>query len=192
MRVAMSPLTTTGFFVAAISAVAHLTAQPSRPASRACELLSPTELGTAVGGSLGPQSGSERPYKKNPMVDHDGVLYTCSQTVGVRRVTIVLNKSAVTAAGKRFAEAGAKGAESALKEQGFQVQAKEIGGSRCMTIRPPAGSTSVDPDRLGTNCVRETASNVVSVTVGLIGAVDAVPMEKVAALAEKAASRVAQ
>jgi hypothetical protein len=186
----MSALVTVGFPVIAIWSMALWTGQPSRAASKACELLSATELGAAVGGSLGPQSGSERPYKKNPMVDHDGVLSTCSETVGSRKVTIVLNKSAVTAEGKRFAEAGAKGAESALREQGFQVQAKDIGGSRCMTIVPPAGSTSVDPDRLGTNCVRETGPNVVSVTVGLIGAVDPVPMEKVAALAEKAASRV--
>jgi hypothetical protein len=181
---------TIGFRVVAIWSMALPTAQPSRAAAKACELLTATELGTAVGGNVGQQSGAQKPYTKNPMVDHAGVLYTCSETVGVRKVTIVLNTAAVTASGKQFAEAGARGAESALREQGFQVQAKEVGGSRCMTILPPAGSRSVDADRLGTNCVRETGPYVVSVTVGLIGAVDPVPMEKVAALAEKAAARV--
>lgn len=187
----MSPLATLSFLVIAIWPLAGAAEQPSHTSLRACELLTAAELETAVGGSVAQQSGSEKPYRKNPMIDHDGILSTCSETVGARKVTVVFNTAPVTAEGKRFAETGAKGAESALHEEGYQVQAKEIRGSRCMTILPPAGSKSTaDTARLGTNCTREKGPYVVSITIGPAGSGDALSMEKVAALAEKAASRV--
>ncbi|HEY6250606.1 MAG TPA: hypothetical protein VI685_11650, partial [Candidatus Angelobacter sp.] len=76
-----------------------------------------------------------------------------------------------------------------LRKQGYQVQAKEVGGSQCFTVLPPDSSkyTSV---LVGTSCGREKGPYSVSVKVGATGPNDVASMEKVAALTEKAASRV--
>jgi hypothetical protein len=161
-------------------------------ALKACNLLTPPELQAAVGGSVSHPSGEARPYHKNPVVDHDGVLYTCSEVAGTRHITIHYNASPVTAQGKKFAETGARNAEEELRNQGYQIQNKDVNGSRCTTLLPPANSkaTVVDESMLGTACVREKGPYVVSITVSATSQSDLLPMEKVASLVEKAVSRV--
>src|SRR5580704_3415889 len=142
-------------------AAGSLTAQQN--ALKACDLLTPPELQAAVGGSVSHPSGEARPYHKNPVVDHDGVLYTCSEVAGTRHITIHYNASPVTAQGKKFAETGARNAEEELRNQGYQIQNKDVNGSRCTTLLAPANSkaTAVDESMLGTACVREKGPYVV-------------------------------
>jgi hypothetical protein len=171
-------------------AAGSLTAQQN--ALKACDLLTPPELQAAVGGSVSHPSGEARPYHKNPVVDHDGVLYTCSEVAGTRHITIHYNASPVTAQGKKFAETGARNAEEELRNQGYQIQNKDVNGSRCTTLLAPANSkaTAVDESMLGTACVREKGPYVVSITVSASSQSDLLPMEKVTSLVEKAVSRV--
>ena len=158
---------------------------------KGCNLLTPAELSAAIGGSVGHALGQERPYKKfPPMIDHDGVVYTCTEAVGTHKVVIHYNTSPVTAAGKKFALDHSKEAEDDLRKQGYQIQTKDLSGSHCTTIVPGAGTKDTLEDVVGTACVREKGPYVVSVYVSATGTSDMLSMERVGALTEKAVSRV--
>ena len=158
---------------------------------KACNLLTPTELGAVIGGSVAYTSGRGRPYKKFPPVtDHQGIVYTCSEDVGTHKVEIHYNTLPVTAAGKKFAEDHAKEAEDDLRNDGYQVQTRDLSGAHCTTILPGSGAKNAVEGAVGTACVLEKGLYVLSVYVSATGASDVCSMEKVASLVEKAASRV--
>lgn len=158
---------------------------------KACNLLTPTELSAVIGGSVAHASGRGRPYKKlSPVTDHDGIVYTCSEDVGMHRVEIHYNTSPVTAAGKKFAQDHAREAEEELRNQGYQVQTRDLSGAHCTSILPGSGAKNAVEGAVGTACVLEKGLYVLSVYVSATGASDVCSMEKVASLVEKAASRV--
>lgn len=150
---------------------------------KACTLLTPAELSTAVGGSVGHATGIFSP--KNPRLGRNGDFWSCDQMVGVRKVWIFYNTVPVTEEAKKQQQE----MQDRLRKQGYQVQTKEVSGSQCFTVLPPADSkyTSVT---VGTSCGREKGPYSVAVKVGATGPKDVASMEKVAALTEKAASRV--
>jgi hypothetical protein len=187
----MPALITVGFLVIAIWPNAAAGEQAPHASLKACELLTPVELEAAIGGSFSQQSGTEQAYTKNRFLDHDGVFCGCEETVGTRHVTLRITTTPTAADAKKSAETGFKDTEDALRAQGLHVQAKDIGGVRCMTaLRPTGPSQVVNADMLGTYCVREKGTYAISIQVGATGSGDALPIEKVAALAERAASRV--
>ncbi len=75
-----------------------------------------------------------------------------------------------------------------LRNQGYQIQERELNGSRCATRIPPGGAkgAGLAPQ---TSCERERGPYQVIVAVDVTGANDLVSLEKVALLVEKAASR---
>lgn len=150
---------------------------------KACTLLTPAELSTAVGGSVGHATGIFTP--KNPRLGRNGDFWSCDQMVGMRKVWIFFNTLPATEEGKKLQQQMQDG----LRKQGYQVQAKEVSGSQCFTVLPPDSSkyTSV---LVGTSCGREKGPYSVAVKVGATGPNNVASMEKVAALTEKAASRV--
>lgn len=149
---------------------------------RACNLLTPTELSSAIGGSLGHPTGIFTP--KNPRLDRNGDFWSCQEMVGTREVWIFYNTLQVTEEGKKLGQE----MQDRLRKQGYDIENKDVGGSHCSTMVPPSGSKS---SLVGTDCWRDKGSSHVAVKVGATGANDLFPMEKVAALVEKASSRVA-
>ena len=157
---------------------------------KACDLLTPSELTAAIGGNVGNKSGTAIAYRKGQfgglLPDHDGVNYECSETVGMQRVTIRYSTSEMTAEGKKDSEAKAK--EFRESQKIFHIQYKNLNGSYCTMIVPI--DTSQLPGVPATTCQHEKGAYFVSVMVSAAGSSSALPMEKVAPLAEKAASRL--
>lgn len=157
---------------------------------KACDLLTPSELTAAIGGNVENKSGRATAYRKGQFgalgPDHDGVTYECSENVGTQRVTIRYSTSEVTAEGKKNSEARAK--EMRESQKIYHVEYKNLNGSNCTTIVPIESSPV--PGVPATTCQHEKGPYFVSVMVSVTGAGSALPMEKVALLAEKAASRL--
>ncbi len=156
-------------------------ASAQQDSMRACNLLTPTELSSAIGGSLGHPTGIFTP--KNPRLDRNGDFWSCQETVGTHEVWIFYNTLQVTEEGKKLGHE----MQDRLRKQGFQIQNKEVSGSHCSTMVLPAGSKS---SLVGTDCWRDKGPSHVAIKVGATGPNDLFPMEKVASLTEKAASRV--
>jgi hypothetical protein len=167
------------FLVVLIWPAAALAQQDSM---KACNLLSPAELGAAIGGSVGHPMGIFTP--KNPKQGRNGDFWSCEQTVGTRKVWIFYNTLQVTEEGKKQQQE----LTERLRKQGYQIQEKELNGSRCATRVPP-GSVKGSGLALETSCGREKGPYQVIVAVDVTGANDLVSLEKVASLTEKAASR---
>jgi hypothetical protein len=162
-----------------------------QPSQKACDLLTRAELEAAIGGSVAPPSGKEIPYKKSDRIDHDGILYECSEIFDGRVVTIKYSTSQVTAEARQRALAIAKDAQDSMRKQGFEVQTKDINRSKCTTIvEPPNPKGPPGPGMPQTACLREKGGYFVSITVAADGSSEVVSMEKVAGLTEKAASRI--
>lgn len=159
------------------------TAASAQQDMKACTLLTPTELSTAVGGNVGHATGIFTP--KNLRLGRNGDFWSCDQMVGMRKVWIFFNTAPVTEEGKKLQQQ----MQDSLRQQGYQVETKEVSGSQCFTVLPRDASkyTSV---LVGTSCGREKGPYSVAVKVGATGPNDVASMEKVAALTEKAASRV--
>jgi hypothetical protein len=75
------------------------------------------------------------------------------------------------------------------EKEGYQIQVKDLSGSLCSTMLQPASSKDT-LKIVGTNCGRDKGPYHVLVIVDATGPNDLISMEKVAALAEKAAQRV--
>ena len=161
-----------------------------QPSQKACDLLTPAELGSVIGGNAGHASGKEIPYHKNPQlgIEHEGVLYECVQSVGARKATVRYSTSGGAAESKKKAEAVAKDAQKVMENLGYQVQFNDVGGSHCTTLLPFAGAKGNELIPVGTTCVLEKGEYFVSIQVS--GTNDVLPAEKVATLAEKAAARL--
>jgi hypothetical protein len=158
---------------------------------KACDLLTAAELQAATGGSVAHSSGTEAPYKKNEAIDHDGVLYECSEAVGTWNLSIKYSTSQVTPEARKKGLATAIEMQEAMRKDGYQVQTKNISGSKCSTIVEPASAKHPEATVLvQTACQLEKGPYFVSITVRPTRSRDLFPMEKVAALAEKAALRL--
>jgi hypothetical protein len=158
---------------------------------KACDLLTPAELQAATGGSVTHSSGKETPYTKNERIDHDGVLYECSEAVGTWNLSIKYSTSQVTPEARKKGLANTIEMQEAMRKDGYQVQTKDITGSKCSTIVEPANAKHPEATALvQTACLLEKGPYFVSVTVRPTRSRDLFPMEKLAALAEKAASRL--
>jgi hypothetical protein len=148
---------------------------------KACNLLTPAELSAGIGGSVGHATGIFSP--KNSY--RAGDFWSCEQTVGSRTVRIFCNTLAVTEEAKRLAQEQ----RERYGRQGYQIQEREFGSARCATTVLQAGAKDTF-EVLGTSCERQKGPYHVIVAVGTTGPNDIVPMENVASLVEKAASRV--
>jgi hypothetical protein len=156
---------------------------------RACNLLTPAELETAIGGHAAHGTETETPYKKSAHIDHDGVLYECKEPVGARRVTLRFTTTGISEEGKKQGADISNDAQKWMRDQGYQIQVKEVNGSRCTTILPFAGAKGNELLPVGTTCVLKKGAYMVSIAVSATGSSDVVSMEKLATLADKAASR---
>jgi hypothetical protein len=173
------------------AAVIWSTAAWTQQASQqACDLVTPTELAAAVGGSAGPGTGTATSYQKSARIDHDGVLYACSRQVGVRKVLVKYSTSPVTAEAKKRGLAESQEMQQAVRGLGYQVQTKEISGSHCTTVLLPGSAAPPPGAYVGTTCVHEQGPYFVSIAAGATASGDLVPMERVATLAGKAVSRL--
>jgi hypothetical protein len=153
---------------------------------KACNLLTPAELSAAIGGTSGQPMGTFSP--KNPQFHRDGDFWSCERTVGKRSVWIFYDTLRATEDGKKLAQ----DQEDRRRKEGYQIQKKELNGLRCATTIPPSGVKDLPPNRPlgGTECERAKGPYHVLITVEATGASDLLPLEKVAALVEKAASRL--
>jgi hypothetical protein len=150
---------------------------------KACNLLTATELSTALGGSVGHPMGIFTP--KNAKQGRNGDFWSCEETVGTRKVWIFYNTLQVTEEGKKLAQEQ----EDRFRKEGYQIQKKELNGSRCATRIPPgtAKGNGLAPQ---TSCEREKGPYQVIVAVEMTGANDLISMERVASLVEKATTRI--
>lgn len=147
---------------------------------KACNLLTPAELSAGIGGSVGHATRIFSPKNSYPAGD-----WSCEQTVGSRKVRIFCDTLPVTEEGKRLAQEQ----RERYGKQGYRIQERELGGSRCATIVLQAGAKDTFGIE-GTSCERQEGPYHIIVVVGATGPNDIVPMGNVASLAEKAASRV--
>ena len=169
-------------FVALLWPIA-VSAQQDGQQMKACNLLTPAELSAAIGGNAGQPMGTFSP--KNSQLHRDGDFWSCEETVGARNVWIFSNTLPLTAEGKKLAQEQ----NDRYRKQGYQIQERELSGSRCATTVPPGGAKNPVPPP-GTSCERDKGPYHIIVSVQATGANDLVPMEKVASLVEKAASRL--
>jgi hypothetical protein len=159
--------------------------QQDSPEMKPCKLLTPAELSTAIGGSVTDAHGTFS--GKSPQSPGD--FWSCDMTVGTRAVRIFYDTLPVTPDGKRLAQER----RDRLLKAGYRIQEKELNAARCSTTVPPRSATAALPPPqplTGTECQREKLPYHIVITVEAIGASDLVPMEKVAPLAEKVASRL--
>jgi hypothetical protein len=160
-----------------------VSAQDDSQHMKACTLLTPAEWTAAIGGSVGRPKGIFTP--PNPQFARNGDFWSCELTVGTRTVWIQYNTLPATEEGKKLA----RESQDHLRKEGYQIQVKDLNGSLCSTMLQPASSKDT-LKIVGTNCGRDKGPYHVLVIVGATGPNDLISMEKVAALAEKAASRV--
>jgi hypothetical protein len=147
---------------------------------KACNLLSAAELRAAVGGNVGHPSGIF--LAKNPRLARNGDSWSCEQMVGTRKVWILYNTLQATGEQEKQEQV----VQDQLRKAGYQIQIKEVSGSHCSTMLLPAGNGAL----VGTNCWRNKGTSHIAVKVGATGQNDLLPMERVAALVDKAASRM--
>jgi hypothetical protein len=157
-------------------------ASAQQDSMKACNLLTPAELGAAIGGSVGHPMGIFTP--KNAKQGRNGDFWSCEETVGARKVWIFYNTLQVTEEGKKQQQE----LTDRLRKQGYQIQERELNGSRCATRVPPGGGNSngLEPQA---SCERKKGPYQIIVAIDGTSANDLVPLEKVASLVEKAASR---
>src|SRR5258708_7012954 len=101
---------------------------------KACNLLTPTELSAVLGGSVGHPMGIFTP--KNAKQSRNGDFWSCEETVGPRKVWIFYNTLQVTEEGKKQQQE----LTDRLRNQGYQIQERELNGSRCATRVPPGSA----------------------------------------------------
>jgi hypothetical protein len=168
-----------------------IAASPQTASQMACDLLTPGELAAVIGESVGHVSGKEIPYRKNPQlgIDHDGVLYECVESVGARKAKIRYSTSQITTGARSKAEAVGKDAQQAMRNLGYKIEFKQVDGSSCTTILPFADAKGSELLPVGTTCVLDRGGYFVSIMVSGTSPSDVLRPEKVALLAEKAASR---
>ena len=163
-----------------------------QPSQKACDLLTPAELGSVIGGKAGHASGTETPYQKNPQlgIDHDGVVDECVESFGDRTVTITFTAITATEARRGAVDkAKQKDAQQTGRNLGLQVQFKDGGASHCTTLFLPDGAKDRTP-ATGTACSLLKGGYLVGVDVSGTSSGEVLPAEKVATLAEKAAARL--
>jgi len=157
---------------------------------KACSLLTPAELGAAIGGAVEQTSGREIPFRKDEHHDHDGAVYICTSKLGSRYVYITFSTSPVTAEGKKQDKAQVKTLEDKMRQQGYQIKPQSLGSTKCLTILPPSGGKLVAGQGPGTNCTVERGAYFVSLSITATSQSDLFPLDKLRRLAEMAASRL--
>src|SRR5260370_1487918 len=134
---------------------------------KACNLLTPAELSAAVGGNVGHATGIFSPRNSYCA----GEFWSCEQTVGSRKVTIIYNTLPVTAEGMKLAQEQ----RDRYRKQGYRIQEREFGSARCATIVVQPGAN--DALRIvGTSCEREKGPYHVLIIVPATGPNDLVPI----------------
>ena len=131
----------------------------------------------------------EVPYTKDANRDHDSSVLTCQGKVGARFVTVVFGTQRVTPEGRRRGEANVKAAEEKLLKAGYSIESKEFGSVRCWTMLPPPGDKS-GLTVFGTNCSGTKGDYFYSISISATGKTDLIPIERLKALADRAASRL--
>jgi hypothetical protein len=95
--------------------------------------------------------------------------------------------SQVTPEARRKGVADTVEMQEAVRKDGYQLQIKDIGGSKCTTVvQPPNPKYPQGTVLIQTACHLEKGPYFVTVAVQPVGSRDVLPMEKVASLAEKA------
>lgn len=151
-----------------------------------CSILTPAEVEASLGVKPSAPNEADAPYKKGNVHDHDGVLSSCSWTAPERTLLLAVSSAAVTPEGKAKGKKAKKDSEAALEKQGIQVERKAWGTLECTFIRPPKGK----PIPHGTTCSGEKGKSVYFLSVSSKPDQTPIPMEKLKALAEKAAARL--
>jgi hypothetical protein len=174
---------------ASLGAAGAGTPRPTR-SDKACSLITTAEIQGTLGLKPGkPLVGQEIPYKKDSTHDHDGSLFACQGTVGGRYVMVAYGTRPVTPEGRKRAEARVDASEEKLRREGYAIDARDFGNVKCWTMAAPPADTSATA-MFGTNCRGTKGDYFFSITVSGARKTDIIPMEKLKALADKAASRL--
>lgn len=160
-----------------------------KPGETACALLTPQELAGALGGEVGASKSSDTPYAKGALYDHDGVTHMCGLTVGARTVTLTYTTRAVTAEGRKSYQARLAQWEQTMREKGATVVVSDVGGIRCDAVTAGESGTEL-PGRAMVHCTMTAGVYSLSLSVSGAQKGDAVPVEKVRALVDKASTRL--
>ena len=103
--------------------------------------------------------------------------------------SIRFTTAGITAEGRKQGTDASNDAQKWLRSQGYEIQVKQVNGSHCTTILPFAGAKGNELLPVGTTCVLEKGAYMLSIAVSATVSSKVLPMEKLAALADKAASR---
>jgi hypothetical protein len=104
-------------------------------------------------------------------------------------VAVVFGTQPVTREGKRRGEAKVKAAEEKLLAAGYRIESKEFGSVRCWTMLPPPSDKSA-LGVFGSNCGGTKGDYFYSISISATGESDLIPIERLKALADRAASRL--
>jgi hypothetical protein len=175
---------------AALVAPHRADAQTGARSDKACSLLTASELEQVMGGKLEkPLAGMKVPYTKDANHDHDGAILTCQGKLGARFVMVVYGTQPVTPEGRKRGEERARLAQEKLRTSGYTIKEKDFGDLKCWTMQPPANQKE-GFSVFGTNCGGTRGDYFYSVSISATGAGDLIPIEKLKAVADKAASRL--
>jgi hypothetical protein len=163
--------------------------KPTR-SDKACSLITTAELAAVVGMKLDKALvGLEVPFKKDATHDHDGSLFTCQGMVGGRYVMVAYGTRPVTPEGRKRAEARVERSQEKLRKEGYAIDARDFGNVKCWTMAAPPADTSATA-MFGTNCGGTKGDYFFAVLVSGARKSDIIPVEKLKALVDKAASRL--
>jgi len=162
----------------------------SKRSEKACSLITTPELERALGLKVDKALvGLEVPYTKDATHDHDGSLFTCQGTIGGRYIMLAYGSQPVTPEGRKRAEARVEASQEKLRKEGYAIDARDFGDVKCWTMAAPPADTSATA-MFGTNCGGTKGDYFFSISVSGAGKGDIIPMEKLNALADAAASRL--
>jgi len=163
--------------LALCAAAAVAGAQEPVGGNKACALVTPSELETAVGGKVSLSAGGGTPP--------NGAEICRAETATVSVLLRVVKRSGGSDADKKG------GAEKAgidmARKMGAQVDVKTFGDITCSTVVPPADLAKYG---FNTTCAITTATAVAAIEVTAKNQKDMVPIERLRPLAEKMATRL--
>ena len=177
------------FLLFSLALFSPLVAQvPGASDPGACTLITAGEAEAALGGKVVDTQYSNVLYTKGTANDHDGTLHVCVYTVGTASFRLAYSTSPVTSAGKQANTASNAATQQRMRDQGWKLNAQQIGEVKCWTAVAPKELITKNAGR--TQCDGEKGAYFVTLVITVPDPKALVPMETVSRLVETARGRV--
>ena len=171
--------------VAALGAalIVSAAAQAAPSAVRACTLLTPAEISTALGTQPGPSRENNLTIPEGP--SKGDRMASCMWPLAGQDMVTISAVRALQGAQREAALAELDNAASDMKSQGWIEERQDIGGARCSTMTPPTAEKNAP---VMTGCFVEAKG--VALSVGATNKTKKLAMQPFKDLLDKAIARL--